>query len=217
MQADESADWDMNGMMGVQLRPTPASLSELATGLEEGVVTYAEADMSMDGESVMDPYEYGELREVTPFDKREKLGAPLDFSWINTTLTSINVEFQARDCPVNPRPKHSSHKDVFDFRAEDISVTKNDDSSYLVYIQGFRRYFGRRGVSMKTVFTNDEKRFRSYGRLSDLGAETDPFLFTQVIESDPIEFDIKYIRLKLYDASKRKGSKRVLSCIDLVM
>merc|ERR1712196_548998 len=120
MQADESADWDMNAEMGMQLRPMPASLSELSTGLEEGMVTYAEVDVRMDGGSVMDPYEYGELREVAPFDNKETLSAPLDFSWINTTLTSINVEFQARDCPINPRPKDSSFKDVFDFRAEDV-------------------------------------------------------------------------------------------------
>lgn len=217
MQADESADWDMNAEMGMQLRPMPASLSELSTGLEEGMVTYAEVDVRMDGGSVMDPYEYGELREVAPFDNKETLSAPLDFSWINTTLTSINVEFQARDCPVNPRPKDSSFKDVFDFRAEDVSVTKNNDNSYLVYIEGYRRYFHRKGVSMKAVFTNDDRRQRSYGRLSDLNADTDPFMSTKVIVSNPVEFDVKHIRLKLYDASKRKGSKRVLSCIDLVL
>ena len=35
--------------MAMQVKPVPASLSELATDISEGMVNYAEADMSMDG------------------------------------------------------------------------------------------------------------------------------------------------------------------------
>ena len=217
MQADESADWDMSGSMAMQVKPVPASLSELATDISEGMVNYAEADMSMDGNAMVDSYEYGELRSVEPFNRQATLGAPLDFSWINTTLTSMNVQFQARDCPVNPRPQHSAFMDIFDFRAADISVARNEDDSYVINIEGFRKYFGQKSVSLKAVFTNYDRKQRSYGRLSDLNADTAPFMFTQVISSDPVGFMVSHIRLKLYDASKPKGSKRVLSCIDLVM
>jgi hypothetical protein len=217
MQADESADWDMSGSLAMQVKPAPAFLSELATDVSEGMINYVEADMSMDGSAVVDPYEYGELRSVEPFNRQATLGAPLDFSWINTTLTSMNVEFQARDCPVNPRPQHSAFMDIFDFRAADISVARNEDDSYVINIEGFRKYFGQKNVSLKAVFTNRDRKQRSYGRLSNLNTDTAPFMFTQVISSDPVEFMVNHIRLKLCDASKPKGSKRVLSCIDLVM
>ena len=129
----------------------------------------------------------------------------------------MNVQFQARDCPVNPRPQHSAFMDIFDFRAAGISVARNEDDSYVINIEGFRKYFGQKSVSLKAVFTNYDRKQRSYGRLSDLNADTAPFMFTQVISSDPVGFMVSHIRLKLYDASKPKGSKRVLSCIDLVM
>jgi len=182
------------------------------------------------GDSMDESYSYGEpsnkgLSSINAAGALSQM--PLDFSWLNDTSYSTAfpafmqdyhpVHFTTKSCSHNPRPSKS---ETFQYFKKNIFVERSDDNTYVVKINGHRKSFDMRDVAIKAVFLDKahRKKERAYHYLPNYDAQQIEVEETAIMATSYPSGSSPYmIRLKTYNHRQAKGTKRVISCIQLLI
>ena len=182
------------------------------------------------GDSIDESYSYGEPsnKGLSSINTAGALSrTPLDFSWFNDTSYSTAspafmqdyhpVHFTTMSCSRNPRPSKS---EIFQYFKKGIFLERSEDNTYVVKVDGRRKSFDMKDVAIKAVFLDKTrgKKERAYYYLPNYDAQYVEVEETAIMSTSyPLESRPHKIRLKTYNHRQAKGTKRVSSCIQLLV